>query len=60
MNELIGLAILIVLSCVYFAPAIIASRNKRKNANAISVVNVFLGWTLIGWVIALAWSVVED
>jgi hypothetical protein len=27
---------------------------------AIFVLDLFLGWTLIGWVIALAWSVATD
>lgn len=26
---------------------------------AIFVVNLFLGWTLIGWVVALAWAVTK-
>jgi hypothetical protein len=43
---------------IYFLPAFVG-RNK-KNANAIFVVNLFLGWTLIGWVVALAWAASSD
>jgi hypothetical protein len=32
----------------------------RKNKGAIFVLNLFLGWTLIGWVVALVWAVSED
>jgi hypothetical protein len=39
---------------LYFLPSIIG-RNK-KNATAIFIVNLFLGWTLVGWVVALAWA----
>jgi len=43
---------------LYFFPAFVG-RNKR-NAKAILVLNLFLGWTLIGWVIALVWACVKD
>jgi hypothetical protein len=45
------LAFLILL---YFLPAIIG-RDKR-DATGIFLLNLFLGWTVIGWVIALIWA----
>jgi len=50
-----GAVLLVVAVLLYFLPSIIG-RDKR-NANAILCLNVFLGWTLIGWVIALVWAV---
>ncbi len=50
----------IIVLGVYFLPTIQALTAKKKNAASIAVVNVFLGWTLIGWVIALAWAVKKD
>lgn len=50
---LIGLVIVFVL---YFLPAIVGSARKHKNATAIWVLNIFLGWTVIGWVAALVWA----
>lgn len=41
---------------VYFMPAALASHRKCKATAGIAVVNVFLGWTFIGWVVALAWA----
>ena len=41
---------------VYFLPDIIAEIRGHHNSKSISVVNLFLGWTLIGWVVAFAWS----
>ena len=34
-------------------------RHQRKvtNLGSIAVINVFLGWTLVGWVVALAMAV---
>ena len=43
---------------IYFLPTIIGW-NKRT-APSIMIVNVFLGWTLIGWVVALAWAASPD
>ena len=40
---------------IYFVPSIAGYRTK--GANGIIVLNLFLGWTGIGWVIALIWAV---
>jgi hypothetical protein len=40
----------------YFLPTIAAESRKHKNAESILIVNLFLGWTFLGWVIALAWA----
>ena len=40
---------------LYFLPAIIG-RDKR-DATGIFLLNLFLGWTVIGWVLALIWAV---
>ena len=45
---------------LYFAPAITAYQKKKENLNSIIVVNLFLGWTLLGWVLALAWALAKD
>lgn len=41
---------------IYFAPGITASRRKHRQAGAIWTLNFALGWTLIGWVVALVWA----
>jgi len=50
----------IVVLGIYFLPAIVACLNKKKNAAGIFVLNLFLGWTGIGWIIALIWAVCTD
>jgi len=47
---------IIVLLIFYFIPAIIAALRKHHNQNPIFLLNLFLGWTLLGWVAALIWS----
>ena len=44
----------IVALCLYFLPTILAVARKVRNQGSVVVINLFLGWTLIGWVIALA------
>ena len=39
---------------VYFIPALTAHDRGVKNFGSIVVINIFLGWTIIGWVVALA------
>jgi hypothetical protein len=40
----------------YFAPWVIAALRNRRNATGIFLLNLFLGWTFVGWVAALIWS----
>ena len=55
--DIIGWTIGTILMLVtYCAPIIIAVAAKHPNTAPIAVVNVLLGWTGIGWVVALAWS----
>jgi hypothetical protein len=44
----------------YFLPAIIAFARHKRDAVSILLLNLFLGWTAIGWIIALVWAVKED
>jgi hypothetical protein len=42
----------------YFAPSWVA--RKKSTFSSIFVVNLFLGWTFVGWVVALAWALKND
>lgn len=55
---LAGLIGLTILAVFYFIPSIVG--RKKKNSTAIIVVNLFLGWTVIGWIVALAWAIKHD
>lgn len=56
LSLLVVLAYLAAALAIYFAPTINAAKRRHPNFNPIFIVNLFLGWTLIGWVVALAWS----
>ena len=59
-GSFIGILVFLLLLALYFLPTIIALVTKKRNALAIFVLNFFLGWSLIGWVVALVWSVTKD
>ncbi len=48
--------ILFFAALIYFAPALLALIRGHLSSGAIVVLNIALGWTLLGWFIALLWS----
>ncbi len=52
-----GILVFVISIGIYFLPTIIAIARRRDNILAIFLLNFFLGWTFIGWVVALVWSV---
>jgi hypothetical protein len=48
--------VVIVLLLAYWLPAVTASLRKHPDSISITLINLFFGWTLIGWVWALAWA----
>lgn len=53
-DSLMSLVYLAAFLGLYFASTIVAHERKVTNLGSIAVINVFLGWTLVGWVVALA------
>jgi len=49
-----------IVAAIYFLPSIIAAHKRKKNSTAIVVLNLMLGWTVLGWIIALVWAVTND
>ena len=52
-----GLLLLGTGMFIYFLPAIVAGFRNHHHTAGIIILNFFLGWTLIGWVAAMVWSV---
>ena len=44
----------LAITAAYWTPAIVAWIRHVPNKGSVTVVNVFLGWTVIGWIVALA------
>ncbi len=45
---------------LYFLPSIVALIRSKRDTLGIFLLNLFLGWTFIGWIVALVWAVKAD
>ena len=50
----------ILVLTLYFIPAIVAYNRNHNNKQSILVLNLFLGWTFIGWVGSLVWAYTDN
>src|SRR5690606_1029176 len=48
--------IVVLAPLLYFLPTIEAYLRQHRSLTSIGLVNLFLGWTLLGWVAAIAWA----
>jgi ABC-type sugar transport system permease subunit len=53
-----SLLVVLAVFLVYLAPALLAKR--KRNSTEIFALNLFLGWTFIGWVVALVWALIKN
>ncbi|HLZ40718.1 MAG TPA: superinfection immunity protein [Candidatus Sulfotelmatobacter sp.] len=54
-----GFGLLVPLA-MYFLPSIIALARSKRDTLAIFLLNFFLGWSVIGWIVALVWAAKND
>jgi hypothetical protein len=55
-----GVAVIGVVGAMYFIPALVARNRHHRQRQAILVLNLFAGWTAIGWIVALVWANTAD
>ena len=46
----------LLIIALYFLPWILAGVRNHHNRGAIALTNITLGWTGLGWLIALIWA----
>lgn len=56
MEVLIGILLGALVLAWYFMPCIVASSRHHRQRGPIFILNLFLGWTGVFWIICLAWS----
>lgn len=59
MEVALGIAFIFVfavLVSLWLLPTIIAYARNHPRKVLVLLVDVFLGWTVVGWVVALVWS----
>jgi Superinfection immunity protein/zinc-ribbon domain len=52
-----GFPFFLVSAAFYFLPTIVAAARNKRNLLGIFLVNFLLGWSVIGWIVALVWAV---
>ncbi|MCX5667381.1 MAG: superinfection immunity protein [Candidatus Omnitrophica bacterium] len=55
--SLVELLAIVLIFAFYFLPTLVAFLKQHKNKLAIFLLNLLLGWTVLGWVVSLVWSV---
>ena len=56
---LLEILLVVLIFGFYFLPTFIAFLRQHKNKLAIFLLNLLLGWTVLGWVASLVWSVIR-
>ncbi len=41
---------------INFIPAIVAANRKHQQLAPLFIINLFFGWTVLGWVLCFAWA----
>jgi hypothetical protein len=58
-NWLLGLVGAVIALLIYFLPTLISLARRTVHPLGIFLVNLFLGWSIIFWLIALVWAIVD-
>ncbi|MCX7123612.1 MAG: superinfection immunity protein [Gammaproteobacteria bacterium] len=58
-SMLMGLFFIVMIG-LYFLPSIIAYKRRHRNFAALLALNILLGWTVLGWVCSLVWSLLKQ
>jgi hypothetical protein len=51
-----GLVVVLLCLFVYFLPSVIGFKRHVRARVQVLIVNLVLGWSLLGWFIALVWA----
>jgi hypothetical protein len=58
--HLIFMILFLPFLALHFLPAIVAGMRHVRNFGWILVINIFLGWTIVGWIVALIWAIQDQ
>jgi hypothetical protein len=54
------MSFLLFLFAMYWLPTLIAVVRQAPSALGVALLNFFLGWTVIGWIMALVWALAAN
>jgi hypothetical protein len=52
-------SILLLATILYLLPLAVAALRNTKRARHIALLDIALGWTMIGWAVALVWATLD-
>jgi uncharacterized membrane protein len=55
-GKLVSSCFFIFAPAFYMLPTFEAWKKKHKNLSSIAILNIFLGWSVLGWVAAVIWA----
>ena len=59
-TDVIIVSLSVIAACfIYMIPTCVAASRRHRNTMAIAVLNIFFGWTLLGFVGCLVWSLIN-
>lgn len=59
-TDMIIVSLSVIAACfIYIIPTCVAASRRHRNTKAIAVLNLFFGWTLLGFVGCLVWSLIN-
>ncbi|WP_332773270.1 superinfection immunity protein [Pseudomonas sp. ESBL1] len=56
LGQAIAMSAIVFVPCLYMLPTYEAWSRKQQNLQSIAALNLFLGWSIFGWVAALIWA----
>jgi len=56
MRSVMAYVLFALVAAAYFTPTMIARRRMKHEAAKVFLINLFLGWTVSGWLAALSWA----
>jgi hypothetical protein len=51
---------ILFLFVMYWLPTLIAIVRQTPSALGVAMLNFFLGWTVVGWILALVWALAAN
>lgn len=60
MDDFTAIVFLMFALTIYLLPTMTAAFNRHRSLGAVFALNLLLGWTFLGWVAALVWSLTNQ
>lgn len=55
-SPVVSFLLMVLLWAIYFIPSVVAFLRTHRSKVAILTLNILLGWSGVGWIVALVWA----